>query len=369
MPTVKLSDLGIQKLKRSEKHIDYFDLTLPTFGVRVSPKGTKTFILKLRSGRQALGRYPILSLSDARTEAKRIVAERTLGRIRPRSVTYQQAVKLFIEDKKRSRRESTADQYEWFLNRLGFGQLADITHDDVERQLGKIDSRSTRDHVLVAARIFFNWCIKRRYVEHNPTTGLSQHAAVHRSRVLTDAEIKKIWDACCKPHEDLPANYRSIVKLLICCGQRRGEIAALQSSWINANEKTCTLPSEVCKNGREHTFPLGNLAVDILSPLLTRESVLFPARGKALPSNGWSKSKTALDKISGAQNWTLHDLRRTYRTVHARIGTPPHIAERLVNHVSSRTAVEKIYDRYEYVDEMRSAVEKYENFLQSIGVG
>jgi Arm DNA-binding domain len=64
VPTVKLSDLTVAKLKSSEKHTDYFDLTLAGFGVRVSPKGTKTFILKLRSGRQALGRYPILSLSD-----------------------------------------------------------------------------------------------------------------------------------------------------------------------------------------------------------------------------------------------------------------------------------------------------------------
>jgi integrase len=101
-----------------------------------------------------------------------------------------------------------------------------------------------------------------------------------------DAEVKKIWDACGQPCEDLPANYCSLVKLLICCGQRRGEIAALQSSWIDPDEKTCTLPREVCKNGREHTFPLGDLASDFLRPLLTRELLLFPARGKASPSNG-----------------------------------------------------------------------------------
>jgi hypothetical protein len=83
VPTVKLSDLTVLKLKGSTSHADYFDLTLPGFGVRVSPKGTKTFILKLRSGRQALGRYPILSLSEARTEAKRLLAERTLGRTDP----------------------------------------------------------------------------------------------------------------------------------------------------------------------------------------------------------------------------------------------------------------------------------------------
>ena len=127
VPTVKLSDLTVQKLKGSDKHADYFDLTLPTFGVRVSPRGTKTFILKLRSGRQAIGRYPILSLSEARTEAKRILAERTLGRIRPRSITFTQATKLFIEDKKKHCRPNSYEAYEWHLNRLDFsGELSAI---------------------------------------------------------------------------------------------------------------------------------------------------------------------------------------------------------------------------------------------------
>src|SRR5262249_49324831 len=111
---------------------------------------------------------------------------------------------------------------------------------------------------------------------------------------------------------------------------------------------------------------LGNLAMGILSPLLTRESLLFPARGKSSPFNGWSKASTALWKASGVSGATLHDIRRTYRTVHARIGTPPHVAERLVNHVSSRTAVEVIYDRHTYLPEMRKAVDSYEKFLQTI---
>jgi hypothetical protein len=60
------------------------------------------------------------------------------------------------------------------------------------------------------------------------------------------------------------------------------------------------------------------------------------------------------------------DLRRTYRTTHAKIGTPPHIAERLVNHVSVTSPVSKIYDRYSYLPEMRKAVEAYETHLAAV---
>src|SRR5262245_8268297 len=104
VPKTYLTDLTLPKLAAGETHIDYWDTKLPTFGVRVAPKGTKTFILKIHNGRQALGRYQsgVFGLSDARTEAKRILAEKTLGRIRPQSITYPQAVKLFVEDKERS---------------------------------------------------------------------------------------------------------------------------------------------------------------------------------------------------------------------------------------------------------------------------
>ena len=269
MPILRLTDLGLLNLAPPPKLTDFWDASLPTFGVRVSPKGTKTFVLKLRTGRQAIGRYPIITLSQARSEAKRILAERTLGKIRPQSITYPQAVRLFIEDKKQSSRQSTADQYEWFLGRLAFTcQITDIHPSDIERALKRIKSRSTYDHVLVSARIFFNWAQKRRYVSDNPTAGITRPQSTPRARVLSDDELKSIWEACGKtgeiglhtpaqrrkqmqsetsvgkkaadPDADfprLPESFKTIVRLLILTGQRRGEIAALQTSSITSKTK------------------------------------------------------------------------------------------------------------------------------------
>ncbi len=125
------------------------------------------------------------------------------------------------------------------------------------------------------------------------------------------------------------------------------------------------------KNGREHAFPLGSSAQQILKHCVSGSHFIFPARGSdgLKPFNGWSKSKVALDKLTGLTNWTLHDVRRTYRTIHARIGTPPHIAERLVNHVSSRSAMEEIYDRHTYLDEMRKAVDSFDSYMKDLLVG
>src|SRR5262245_42812705 len=134
VPITRLTDLSLLSFKSGPSHIDYWDATLPTFGVRVSPKGTKTFILKIHNGRRAIGRYPLLGLVQPRTEAKRILAERTLGKIRPQSITYPEAAKLFIEEKRKARKQQTADGYEWLLGRFPFkGQLIEITNDDLSR--------------------------------------------------------------------------------------------------------------------------------------------------------------------------------------------------------------------------------------------
>ena len=85
---------------------------------------------------------------------------------------------------------------------------------------------------------------------------------------------------------------------------------------------------------------------------------------------GWSKQKTAFDKeLQKAgyrvKPWVLHDLRRFFATTHAAIGTPIHLTERLLHHVSGTTTggLISIYQRYDFMAEMREAVDKYEKWL------
>jgi len=67
--------------------------------------------------------------------------------------------------------------------------------------------------------------------------------------------------------------------------------------------------------------------------------------------------------LSGVKAWTLHDLRRTFRTNLSKLGVAPHIAERLVNHISARTEMELVYDQHTYLPEMRDAIERWERQL------
>ena len=100
---------------------------------------------------------------------------------------------------------------------------------------------------------------------------------------------------------------------------------------------------------------------------------VFPAardRLKHKPAtifNGWSKPKVAFDKACPIAAWTLHDLRRTFATNLAALGTPIHVTEKLLNHISGTVSgVAAIYNRHAYMDEMRAAIDAWEKRLSFI---
>jgi integrase len=366
MAKAHLSDATIRSLEppaSGQKVV--WDTTLAAFGCRVSQGGSKTFIVNRNKTFLTIGRYPIISLSEARTEAKRMMAEFTLGKIRPQSITYPQAVLLFLEEKRERRKERTVKDHKRHLDLLGFKcQLAEVMHQDMERKLKRLPP-SEFNHRLACAKTFFTWAQKKRYITDNPTVGLSPHNRPRRKRTLTDAELDIVWRAT----DNLTGQFKEIVRLLILMGQRRGETAALQDLYYSDNQQTVTLPGDVTKNGREHTFPIGPMAAEILARNIRKErpsSLLFQAVGSTKPFSGWSKCKVELDKLAPIAAWTLHDLRRTFRTTLGRLKVRPDIAERLVNHISARTEMEETYDLYTYLPEMREAMEKWEAFVRSV---
>lgn len=350
---MRLEDTTVRSLPAPHKGQKlYRDDRLRGFGCRVSQGGTKTFVLVHGRDRRliTIGRYPVLSLSKARAAAKRLLAEFTLGRGRPHSITYSAATQAFLKEKTQTRRPSTVYGYKLKLARLGYtGLLSDFTHEEAERRLNRIKAPSERRHVLVAARVFIRWSMRRRYLEHDPLLGLDAPKSPRRKRVLADAELKAIWAATAAP-----GKFNHIIRLCMATAQRRSEIAQLSPNYISGD--VCVLPGEITKNHCDHAVPLTSLAREILKT--------FPLDSK--PFANWGQAKALLDDASGVHGWVIHDIRRTVRSTLPKLGVAPHIAERLLNHVSSQTEMERTYDLYSYLDEKRDALTKWETHLVSI---
>ena len=187
---------------------------------------------------------------------------------------------------------------------------------------------------------------------------------------MTDAELKAVY----RRAEAFHYPFGAIVRLLILTGQRRGEIGLLQWKWIDEASQTITFPAEATKNNRSHTFPFGRIAAQVLEALPRMGEYVFPPtretrNGVAVRVvNGWSNLKSTFDNsVDSVAPWTLHDLRRTFATNLAALGTPIHVTEKLLNHVSgSVSGVAAIYNRHAYMDEMRAAIINWEKRVAEI---
>lgn len=383
MVSVVLTDMVARTSKpRAGTQYTIWDRSLPGFGLRVGADAkTWTVVVGKERRRVTIGRYPLVGLQVARIEAKRIMLAGALARSQPdiTVVPFSVALEKFIEVRLPQNRPSTVKERKRVLrkhfepvwkNRL----LTEIKKSDINRILdGLIHTPEMANHAFAVIRLFLRWAVRRGYLASSPCDGLQPPAkSVTRERVLTREELRRVLAAA-----DALGSFGTIVLLLVLTAQRRGEVASLHSAWINREKMTITLPKRVTKNGREHTLPLTQLALQLLPQ---GDGLLFPARGHTDRAfNGWSNSMSSLRTASGVEDFTLHDLRRTAATMMAELRIPPHIVERILNHVTGSTAhsittLGRIYNRHMYLDEMRDALCRWESHVltllpTSFGVG
>jgi integrase len=373
---VKLTDISIRNLPLPESgQKTYFDDTLKGFGVRCSQGGTKSYVVVIGTTRRlvTLGKVGVVGLKDARQLAKEQLASYTLhGRRQYHTKPFSQAKDEFLAECGLRNKPRTVKDYTRILNshfKFGRTQLEDITQADVLKRIDKL-KKTPREHAhaFTVARAFFRWCARHRYIEMSPIEGLKPPPKQpSRTHTLSDKEFRTVFKAARK----FSYPFGHIVSLLILTGQRRGEIAALKWDWIDREEHTISLPPEVTKNGREHLFPIGELALEVLEEIPESSEYLFPAQlkisNRTTVFNGWGKPKARFDAaLENVRPFRLHDLRRTFSTAFAQLGIPIHITEQFLNHKSGSSlgGIAGVYNKWTYLPEMREAVETYEQFIK-----
>ena len=145
---------------RSAKAGIVWDSSLKGFGLRVG-KQSKTFIVLVGSGRRKrIGRYPLISLAQAREAARKILAEKTLGKIVPTHTAYEDACEEFLKDCAGRLRPKTVAHYKWNLSkffRFGRQGVGDVTTQQILRGLKDL-TPSNKEHAFRVGRTFFTWC-------------------------------------------------------------------------------------------------------------------------------------------------------------------------------------------------------------------
>ncbi len=389
MKQAPLTDVALRKLPPpASGSREVWDGRLPGFGVRVSAGGTKSFILLYRANgrprRLTLGRYPVLSLAEARKAAQEALtsiakgddpaAEKKKAGKTHNPLAFETFAVEFIEKYAKPKNKDWRETHrllkrEFSCNWAG-RDIRDITKSDITVVIDKIVARGSpgaANHALAAIRRLFNWAVERGALELSPVQGLKPPTRTNaRDRVLSDDELGAVWNAA--GDEGYP--FGGIVRLLILTGQRRGEVAGMRWCDLDTKALTWNLPAALNKSGRMHVLPLTSTAVTMIDALPRMdEALVFPSRAAAStnPVSGLGKVKVRIDAACEIENWRLHDLRRTVATGMARLKVPPHVIEKVLNHSSGTFAgVAGVYNRFGYIDEMREALEVWDRHLTGL---
>ena len=404
---MRMTDVGIRKLKPKTARYELWEDGRTGLGLRVSPRGRKTFVfmywLNGKARRMTLGVYGEgdgqLTLADANVkhaEARKAVGEgRDPGnetvkahKAEREAETVTDLVDEYLEKWARPRKRS-ADEDARILNKeitpqWGSRKAKDITRRDIIALLDGIVKRGApiqANRTLACVRRMFNWAIERDILDASPCVRVKAPASENRrDRALSDDEISTFWHGLQKA--EMSETMRLALKFQLVTAQRKGEVIAAEWSELDRDRDNgvWTIPADKAKNGVQHVVPLSPLALTVLDAI---EANVTPTddKGKTLerttpylfPSPRGAKSVTGpavdhairnnRDRI-GVSDVVPHDLRRTAATRMASLGVDRTVLAKILNHVDR--SVTGRYDTHTYVPEKRAALERWGRKLEAI---
>ena len=379
MPKTRLTKSTIDALPTPDKEIVHWDQALPGFGLKITPKGRKVFIVLYRAGgggsrlrKYTIGPYGRITLHNARIEAQKVLAARLEGRDpateklearrRLTADTVPEVVALYAKlhlSQRRSGREVMRILQRDLVDRVGSRSVHSISKRDIIDLVNAVVDRGSpvaANKSLKVVKSFFNWCVGRAIVERSPCEGIRAPTVERpRDRVLTDRELARIIRAA----RQLGGPYGAIVEVLALTGQRRDEVARMSWDEVDLDHRVWTLPATRTKNDKPHIVQLSDPAVAVIGAQPRSGRFVFSRNGVA-PVGDFSSQKRRLDDLCGVSHWRLHDLRRTMVSGMARLGVAPHVADKILNHVAGTiSGVAAVYQRHEFLNERRDALERW----------
>ena len=382
MPTIHLTKSAVDALPIQAKDNIYWDRSLPGFGVKVTPKGRKVFIVLYRAGgagsrlrKYTIGPYGRITLAMARGQAQKIFAARVDGR--DPAAEKQQAKRRLVADRMEELIEAfivqhvsrlrTAKRMERRLRmdvvgRWGNKSIHEIKKRDVIDLVTELLQRGpgAARRALKDLKTFFRWCVGRGVIDFSPADGIPNPGnGRSRDRVLEDSELADIIRA----GRTLGGPIGAIVEVLALTGQRRDEVTRMAWAEIDEPTRIWRIPAARCKNGKAHLVHLSDPVWKIIQQMPRTEDIVFATSGKK-PFQNFTRAKRIVDRRSGVQGWCLHDFRRTAVSGMARLGILPHVADK--NQSGTISGVAAVYQRHEFLAERKQALERWAKHLVEI---
>jgi integrase len=385
MAKVDLTMARIEAAQRAARECFLWDSKVPGLGVRVRPTGRAVFVVQYRTDgsrlaqqrRQNLGQVGQIDIPTARRRARDMLGSVAAG-IDPaaererehqrRAATLAVALEAYGDALKARRVVNAA----WYLSALRrhlaepLGPAATLEDLGRAQLVGLVERLEAAGKPGAAQELrqrmtaFFGWCVDTGRLAASPLAGLRRPRQTRAQRLespgraLTDDEIRRLWHAC----ESDGWPFGDYVRVLLLCGQRRTETAAMRWQNVDLDAALWRIPAAHAKTGKAHVVPLPGLVRDIIArcPRLAENEHVFAGRGGAAMS-GWSKRLPRLIAAAGIAPFTLHDCRRTFRSGLSRLGVAYDVAELMLAH--RREDLTQRYDRADLWPQRVEAAERW----------
>jgi len=394
----KLTDTYISSLK-TDKRIEIYDDTKGAGGLvlRATPTGHKSFAFRYwyqgQSRQYTIGRYGTWSLKDARDEVKELkkLIDRGIDPVQrkqtereARPMTFGGVIERYKADHLQTLRESTRidrlRRLKVIEKEIGAKRyVKDMKRGDI---VGFLDNAKRRAPVnaqklQVILSSMFNYAVDREWMKVNIAAGISvkrpQGKTEWENVAYDNEEIKKLW----RIFSDHVEPVGSFFRFLMVTGQRAGETRLAEWKDIDLDKCTWTIPAENAKNKSEHHVPLSDKAIEILLELkqwtkgYVFESLVQPGQPITHPSKAAQRIKELTKRTKKKIDFNTHSLRTTFATRQAGLGTPPQVLSKLLNHKKSGAGsdITALYNRYDYDEEKRLAMQKWSRELHRILTG
>jgi integrase len=393
------TDTHVAQLRTKDGPLVRDPLSPGNLFVRIN-KRSKAFVVVARrtDGQQVwatIGRTDVIKIDDARVEARKIVERIKGGHTpkeppKPKAQTVAAVVADWLDlhvvpEKMRSEKEIRRRLNSFVLLRLGERDFAGIKRSDIACLLDHVVKTSgvrTADQVLGDFRLIADWYAGRSDDYVNPIVRKMRRGKyTPRQRVLNHDEIRMLWQACSDG-----SRFGAVVKVLLLTGARLGKVMAMKRSDID--EGVWTVPQGHREKPTAGRLPLPQVLLDIIGsqPRLSTSPFVFPAfRGSShlcaagmlkqgldnkLADMGWADIPRKQDKEGNKikQQWTLHDLRRTARTLLTELKIAREDSERVLGHTIG-SKIESTYDvpdPHEWDNEKRRALTALAFYIEHV---
>ncbi len=341
-----------------------WDTEVKGLGLRISPGGAKSYILKTRIGggrtapvrKPTLGKAGDLTLIQARTKARawKALASEGIDPSRHKEIserTVSDLCKEYMEvhaPRKRSSRDDRSKISTHILPRLGRRLVIDVSFSDIERlhrSMKHTPYAANRTLALISK--MFSLAIRWEWTERNPAKGVERYPEEKRERFLSPDEISRLSHAlneyvATANHPSEAKKAADAILLLMLTGARRSEVLSANWDMFDLDAGIWIKPSSHTKQKKAHRIPLSPQAVQ----LLTRRKCsgddneyVFPStRGTKFPHlTDIKKSWSEICNLAELPKLRIHDLRHTYASLLVSGGASLPLIGALLGHTQVQT--------------------------------